>query len=342
VFSGMTWLMRSAPEGRHHNYVAPLSTYQPLLASILIGAGAIFIVRASIGLLGCLRAALRPSQLSSYAATDGDPTWALVTGSTDGIGKALAAELLDHGFNVVLHGRNATKLVSTKDELVLRQPTRQLETVLLDAAADGLDPKKLAQVVLQLKRLKLRILINNVGGTGGTKGLFLPFRDHSMDDINRIANVNSGFAVALTNALLPQLSANEPSLVMNIGAGSSEFAIPYHSVHCGAKAFLKAWSRSLNAEMRMLGKKVEVLHIMVGATATNTAKSLNHRTSRMAATPQAVARSILWTVGGGQSVPWAHWPHASQYYILSYLPQAVVNHFVQKEYLAQERAAKKL
>ena len=44
-------------------------------------------------------------------------TWAVVTGATDGIGKAIAFELASRGFNIVLVSRNAEKLNATAKEI---------------------------------------------------------------------------------------------------------------------------------------------------------------------------------------------------------------------------------
>src|SRR3984893_12013911 len=54
---------------------------------------------------------LRPTSLACYLSNDtAHPSWALITGSTDGIGLGFAKELCSRGFNVLLHGRNMGKL----------------------------------------------------------------------------------------------------------------------------------------------------------------------------------------------------------------------------------------
>ena len=58
---------------------------------------------------------LRPSSIKKYI--HGAPSYAIVTGATDGIGKSTAAELLRNGFNLIIHGRNAEKLARVRDEL---------------------------------------------------------------------------------------------------------------------------------------------------------------------------------------------------------------------------------
>lgn len=61
---------------------------------------------------------LRPSDIGKYL--HGPAPYALITGSSDGIGKAVARELYDQGFNIILHGRNEEKTRKVAEELRAR------------------------------------------------------------------------------------------------------------------------------------------------------------------------------------------------------------------------------
>jgi 17beta-estradiol 17-dehydrogenase / very-long-chain 3-oxoacyl-CoA reductase len=76
---------------------------------------------------------LRPSQLHRYARS-GNGAWALVTGASDGIGLAFVHELLNRDFNVLLHGRNKSKLEKLKAELAKQYPKRSVEIAVADAS----------------------------------------------------------------------------------------------------------------------------------------------------------------------------------------------------------------
>jgi hypothetical protein len=67
---------------------------------------------------------LFPSKLPRYLHAPGF-SWALVTGSTSGVGLALASELCSRGFNVILHGRNQAKLEDVRSKLLIEFPSRQ-------------------------------------------------------------------------------------------------------------------------------------------------------------------------------------------------------------------------
>ena len=71
---------------------------------------------------------VRPSTLQRYCHSQ-TGSWALVTGATDGIGKAFADELLGRGFNVLLHGRNSEKLERVRKEMAAKFPKRSVDIV---------------------------------------------------------------------------------------------------------------------------------------------------------------------------------------------------------------------
>ena len=114
--------------------------------------------------------ALRPTTIKRYLHGPKGGAYAVVTGATDGIGKATAAELLRNGFNVILHGRNEVKMQKVVEELRRRVPEKKDADVryfIADASASGLD---YAKIVQPLKDLHITLVYHNVGGSD-TSGL---------------------------------------------------------------------------------------------------------------------------------------------------------------------------
>jgi len=102
---------------------------------------------------------LRPSSVRKYL--HGQQPYTLITGSTDGIGKALAKQLYQRGFNLILHGRNEDKMKQAVQELKA-SGTGDIRYFIADAAKDGHDFQALVQ---PFKDLNITLLVNNVGGT---------------------------------------------------------------------------------------------------------------------------------------------------------------------------------
>jgi 17beta-estradiol 17-dehydrogenase / very-long-chain 3-oxoacyl-CoA reductase len=117
---------------------------------------------------------LRPSQLHKYRDANLS-SWALVTGSSDGIGLELARELLAQGFNVLIHGRNETKLEGVKKSLLEQHPERSVDIVVADAADPDLDYNAIVKKANSVSG-PLTVLINCVGGIT-TNPIYLPLEE---------------------------------------------------------------------------------------------------------------------------------------------------------------------
>ena len=96
----------------------------------------------------------------------GPSPYAVVTGATDGIGKATAQELYNKGFNLILHGRNEAKLKGVIEEIQSAKSKRtgkiqDVKYFLEDASKAGIDFEGIAR---RFEGLNVTIFVNNVGG----------------------------------------------------------------------------------------------------------------------------------------------------------------------------------
>ena len=86
----------------------------------------------------------------------------VVTGATDGIGKAVAKELYLRGFNLILHGRNANKLERVSDEIRSAGSTKK-DVRLWVADANSADVN-FEGAAKQWDGLQITLVVHNVGG----------------------------------------------------------------------------------------------------------------------------------------------------------------------------------
>lgn len=99
----------------------------------------------------------------------GPRPYALITGATDGIGKALAKELYNKGFNLIIHGRNEKKILSVIDELKLNSSsfpdggTGEIKYFVADAGRGDVDFEGIAS---SFRGLNITLMVNNIGGIG--------------------------------------------------------------------------------------------------------------------------------------------------------------------------------
>jgi len=204
-----------------------------------------------------------PTKLHRYHHERPGSTWTLVTGGSDGIGRAFVDNLLAQGFNVLIHGRNETKLSRIQDELSAQYPHLLIRTVISDASSTQPDIIALTNAVASLPG-PLTVLINNVGGTPpGTD--FSPVEAQSTTYLDALINMNLRFPTQVTRALLPVLKTSSPALIMNIGSVAGQLPMPYVTTYGACKSFNNHFSAALKAEMRAegLADRVEVLGILV-------------------------------------------------------------------------------
>jgi NAD(P)-dependent dehydrogenase (short-subunit alcohol dehydrogenase family) len=136
----------------------------------------------------------------------------LITGSTDGLGRALARELAGRGATVVVHGRDAARGEAAVREL--REATGN-ERVGLQLADFGslAQVRSLAEAVVA-EHERLDVLVNNAGiGTGGSPG-----REVSEDGYELRFAVNYLAAFLLTRALEPLLVRSAPARIVNVSS----------------------------------------------------------------------------------------------------------------------------
>ena len=274
------------------------------------GLGAVALSYLTLRFLRFIYLYTRPSTLHRYHY--GPEPWALVTGASDGIGLGFAQELAFNNFNILLHGRNPTKLSAAQFGLAQEFPAVQFRLLIADAS----DPStaQFEDIVASIQDLNLTVLINNVGGGSVCK----PFEDYTADEVDVMMNVNARFPTQLTRALLPSFTRNDgPSLIMNIGSMGTT-GVPYAVPYGGAKAFNMSMSASLEVELRVEGKQIEVLAVPVGKVT-----DVSHRRDAVSFfTPSArtMARAALGRVGCGRGEVVGYVGHAVQKFVFDALP----------------------
>jgi len=104
---------------------------------------------------------LRPASYQKFL--HGASPYAIITGSSDGIGKSLAKVLYAKGFNLILHGRNEEKMKKVVGEIQALHNRRggEIKYFIADASEQGHDFEAIAK---NYEDLNITLLINNVGG----------------------------------------------------------------------------------------------------------------------------------------------------------------------------------
>ncbi|RFU74916.1 short chain dehydrogenase [Trichoderma arundinaceum] len=304
--------------------------------NIITVIGAIYTAALVIKAVRSIQVYFLPSNLQRYAhiSADGLSPWALVTGSSDGIGYAFAKELALRGFNIVLHGRNKTKLNVVRSKLQKKHPKTLFRILVADAStvqcvnclrAGKNQPQQSLSfnaIKDELADLHLTVLVNNAGG--GTKDpVYLPLGDSSEHRITENVSVNALFPLHLTRVLLPHLARSSPALVMNVSS-MADTGFPLIASYSASKGFLMTLTRAIRLEVALLGQAdIECLGIRVGNV---TAVSHNKEPpSLFTPTADIMARAALDRAGHGHTVTIGYWAHALQQATITCMPAFIVD-----------------
>jgi len=149
----------------------------------------------------------------------------LITGATDGLGKATALALAKLGARVLIHGRDEGRLAATKAEITAESGNDKLETCKANLASLA-EVRHLAYAV-QAGHEQLHMLINNAASGGGKPGD--PQRDLSVDGYELRFAVNYLASFLLTQLLLPSLKAGAPSRIINVSS-AGQYPINFDDV----------------------------------------------------------------------------------------------------------------
>src|SRR5580692_12067625 len=212
---------------------------------------------------GCKRSFCSPAQ--SRAAEDGRNTMsspsqkgiALITGASTGIGAIYADRLAKRGYDLILVARNQSRLTALAGRLK-NETGRTVETI----AADLNDKKDLARIETTLRtNTNITLLVNNAGVGGAA-----PLLNSDVEKMDQMIGLNVLALTRLTYAVAPGFVARGGGTIVNIASIVAISPETLNGVYGGSKAFVLAFSQSLQHELAQKGIRIQA--VLPGATAT--------------------------------------------------------------------------
>ena len=183
---------------------------------------------------------------------------ALVTGASSGIGAIYADRLAKAGYDLILVARSADRLAEIARRLT-DASGRSIETL----AADLTQPGDLARVEAVLKSDRsITLLVNNAGIAAVT-----PLLQSDVDEMERMIALNVTAPTRLAYAAAPAFAARGSGTIINIASIVALNPKLLNGVYAGSKAFVLAFSQSLENELAPKGIRIQA--VLPGATATD-------------------------------------------------------------------------
>ncbi|WP_133501036.1 SDR family oxidoreductase [Cognatilysobacter terrigena] len=182
-----------------------------------------------------------------------DGQLALVTGGSAGIGRAIAAELLGFGADVMLAARDGDALETARLELSEEYPDRLVMAFTADVGVEE-QRRELLDWVEDQGEGQLDILVNNAGGN-----LSKPATDYAHDEWRQIFEVNLFSAFELSRYAHPLLTRHASSSIVNVGSVSGLTHVRTGAPYGMAKAALHQMTRNLAVEWADDGVRVNAV-----------------------------------------------------------------------------------
>ncbi len=194
----------------------------------------------------------------------------MITGASQGIGRALAILAAERGAKVLAAARNAELLDELAQEV--RSKGGTLHTVQADVTSAD-DRKKMVDAAKEHFG-GLDVLVNNagIGATGH-------FADVSPDRLRKIMEVNVFGLTEMTRAFLPLLREGNKAAIVNISSIAGKRGIPARSEYSASKFAVQGFSEALRPEVAKDG--IDVLVVCPGLTQTNFSKNMLEQKAKL-------------------------------------------------------------
>ncbi|MDH5366119.1 MAG: SDR family oxidoreductase [Cyclobacteriaceae bacterium] len=207
---------------------------------------------------------------------------ALVCGSTQGIGKAIAMALANMGANIVLMARNEGKLQQVTTELSNNNQTHTHLT------ADFSDPSQVKEVIDKfVKHHDIHILINNTGGPTGGQAI-----DANIDEFRQAFNAHLVCNQILAQAVLPSMKKAGFGRIVNVISTSVKMPLNGLGVSNTIRGAVASWSKTLANELGAFG--ITVNNVLPGATMTVRLESIiENKAKKLGKSEEEVQNDML-------------------------------------------------
>jgi len=175
-----------------------------------------------------------------------DPKVWLITGCSTGLGRAIAIQALEKGYNVAVGARKTTDV----DDLVKLYPSA------FAVKLDVTDQQQINDAVVAVVNRfgTLDVLVNNAG-----IGYFAAIEESEDEAVRRMFEINFFGLANMTRAVLPIFREKRSGHIINVASVGGLIAYPAIGFYHATKFAVDGYSESLNKEVSPLGIKVTII-----------------------------------------------------------------------------------
>lgn len=174
--------------------------------------------------------------------------WAVVTGSSSGIGKAFAEQLAEAGFNIVLSARRLNLLQDIASEL---QSRYGIETKIVEG--DLTDAQTVENLLRETKNLNVGLAVMNAGF--GTSGDFL---QSNLDKELEMLDLNCKTLFILTHHFSKRFTAQKRGGIILLSSIVAFQGVPFAAHYAATKAYVQTLGEAISIEVKPFGVDILV------------------------------------------------------------------------------------
>lgn len=202
----------------------------------------------------------------------------LITGASRGIGRAIAIELAEEGRELVLTGRDDSKLAETA------KLCEEKNAQVLQITADLSNPEKVLEFCEKLGGYSFDVVVNNAG-----IAIVESLEDLKIDSWQKTFDVNVTAPFLITQKLTPKMPSG--SSIVNILSVASKTGFSNWSSYCMSKHAVDGFAKSIRGELSEKG--IRIINLYPGSTDTEIWDNVpgQHNLEKMMK-PQAVAELV--------------------------------------------------
>lgn len=184
---------------------------------------------------------------------------ALITGTTSGIGKAIAMKFAENGYHLIITGRRQERLTTLKDKLKSKYNIEVIDLCF--------DVREKTEVQESLGNLatpwnQIDVLVNNAGLASGLSTI----QDADIDDWERMIDTNIKGLLYVSRTVMPMMVDRKQGHIINIGSIAGKEVYPKGNVYCGTKHAVDAITKAMRIDA--LEHNIKVTQIAPGAVET--------------------------------------------------------------------------
>ncbi|HEY5690816.1 MAG TPA: SDR family NAD(P)-dependent oxidoreductase [Cyclobacteriaceae bacterium] len=262
-----------------------------------------------------------------------DKYYAVVTGASSGIGKAISYELASKKINLVL-----VALPKTGLSRIVNQISNDYKVDVKSFEIDLTEDNAVYRFHqwCDKNELTINMLINNAG-----LGTHQEFERTSVSDLETMLKLNNQAVVMLAYYFLPDLKLNQPGNILNVGSLASFMNIPGKAVYAASKSFIYSFSLSLRMELKRY--KINVSCLCPGGTVTSPRVLENISKTKFAGKsilqlPDTVAKEAVRQMLLGKRLIIPGWHNKLLYKLWALLPIQLIDIILSFLFFKQEES----